>query len=98
MADFSEETNHIVPLLDQNDVQLSGVAYTVTSSDPTVASVGDVGSAHFGIVGRSAGTATISVVRVSDGATGTDKTIEVVEVAPDEFEWHFGTATAGTGF
>jgi hypothetical protein len=101
VADFTEPKDNIVPLLDQDDNPLPGPDFTVTSSDPAVARVGDTGaggSAHFGIVGVSAGTATIHVVRHSDGATGTDKTIEVTEVTPGAFEWHFGTATPGTGF
>lgn len=98
MADFTEPVNNIVPLLDQDDNPLTGIAYNVTSSDPSVARVGDTGGAHYGIVGVSAGTATISVVRNADGANGTDKLIEVTEVAPGVFDWHFGTAAPGTGF
>lgn len=98
MADLTMLPDYIVPLLDENGAALPGAAYDVTSSDDAVARPGDTGGAHWGIVSVAPGTATIHVVRHSDGATGTDKTVEVTAAAAPGFEWSFGTPVPGIGF
>lgn len=101
MADFTHARGFIVPILDQDGQPIPGIGYNVVSSDDSVVRPGDTGaggSAHWGVVLVSPGTATITVTRTADGATGSDKTIEVTEVALPEFEWSFGEPIAGSGF
>lgn len=98
MADLTMLPNHIVPLLDQDGTPLAGMLYGVTSSDNAVARPGDTGGAHWGIVSVAVGTATINVVRHSDGESGTDKTVEVTAEEVPDFEWSFGTPVPGVGF
>jgi len=60
------------PIQDGNGVNLFPSAYSVTSSDPTVAAVVTVGvggGAYVAVNGLSAGTTTITATRNVDGAT-----------------------------
>ena len=68
------DTNHYVDLIDADDPTgpiLQAPGYTAESSDPLVASIG-VGAdgSSIAVVGQSDGPFTVTVTRVSDGATG----------------------------
>lgn len=64
----------LAPIQDGNGANLWPGAYSATSSDPLVASIGQVGlggGAYIVVNGLSAGTATITATRNVDGATAT---------------------------
>ncbi len=56
---------------DGNGVNLAAGAYSVVSSDPSVASIGVGPNSSPAVLGQTAGTATITATRNTDGATAT---------------------------
>ncbi len=80
-------TLQYAPVQDGNAVNLTS-AYSVTSSDPTIASIGVGPSNSIAVVGKTAGTATITATRNADGATAT---LTVTVTAAAAFTIQLGT-------
>ena len=70
---------------------ISFAAYSAVSDNPGIAAVVDAGFSTVGVAGMGAGTATITVTRLADGATA-DLDVTVVAVAPGTFEVKLGNA------
>lgn len=67
MADLT--TLQKAPILDALDQPISVQSYSGVSSDPLIASIGDIGSFRMGVIGNAPGTVDITVTRNVDGAT-----------------------------
>ena len=87
MADL--DTTQRAPLLLEDDSPVDPRQYTAVSSNAGVASVADSGGYQLAAYGNAAGTATITVTRLSDGATAT---VDVSVDAAEGFTVHLGTA------
>jgi hypothetical protein len=72
----------------EDNLALADGAYTVTSSDPAVASVAPQGG-YWYCVGEAAGLVTLSAIRLSDSVEGF-LDVTVTEDTPGTFAIHLG--------
>lgn len=73
-----------------DDLALPGGSFSVTSSDPTIASVGVLGGFWYAF-GQSTGTAILTATRNADGATAI---LTATVTAGDGFTVHLGEHSA----